>query len=169
MGAPCLLALPLFRRLATGPCPLAHSLLKPATLPQKAPYRVVPMYVLFFCLASFSHLHMLVQNNSRKKILASSFGTFWLSLALYCRFHYPSPASPRGNELVHLSTSRICIYTFPLGLILCMLLRILYISQSPMFVEPTYSGIFGLLLGLGFTTIIYREAMFAKPHIALTL
>lgn len=47
-----------------------------------------------------------------------------------------------------------------------MLLRILYISQSPMFVEPTYSGVFGILLGLGFTTIIYREAMFAKPHAA---
>ncbi|KAG5475411.1 hypothetical protein LSCM1_03525 [Leishmania martiniquensis] len=158
-GAPCLLRIAAFRRWATGPCIFARSWLKPSHVPIGLSYRTVPMYILFYALALLSHFHQLIARNAGMKILVSSAGPLFLSLALFTRFLYPSTVTLKrawseGNE-----DSRRIMMTLPLGLVLCMLLRVQHAGVSPFVTDPFYGGVYGILLGTLFTSIIYRHAM----------
>lgn len=162
LGVACLLRVGRFRRWARGPCFFARTLLKPAHPPIGTSNRVVPMYVFFYFCASLTHLHMLFTRNVGHKILGVAAGPLFLGLAIFTRTLYPGPTGKSAALLEDGEDMRRVVYAFPLGLIMVMLLRILYISQSPMYVEPLYSFVFGVLLGLGFTTIIYRHVMFGN-------
>ncbi|KAG5475935.1 hypothetical protein CUR178_03649 [Leishmania enriettii] len=159
LGSPCLLRIPAFRRWATGPCIFARTWLKPSHVPIGLSYRTVPMYILFYALASLVHFHHLVTRRPGMKILVISTGPFFLLLALFTRFLYPSTVTLKrtwseGNE-----DSRRMTMTVPLGLVLCMLLRVQHVGVSPFFTEPFYGAIYGILLGMFFTSVIYRHAM----------
>lgn len=161
-GAPCLLRVASIRRWATGPAPFARTLLKPSHLPAGMNYRVVPMHVAFYCAASFSHLHLLIQQSERQKLLGVAVGPLFLLPAIVIRYMYPCTARLRTAHTENNEDSRRMLYAFPLGLVYGMLQRICHISVSPMFVEPFYAGVFGIVFGLAFTTVLYRQAMFGN-------
>ncbi|GET89828.1 hypothetical protein, conserved [Leishmania tarentolae] len=159
LGAPCLLRITAFRRWATGPCTFAQTWLKPSHVPIGLSHCTTPMYVLFYALASFSHFHQVIRRKPVQKIFVVAVGPLLLSLALYTRFLYPSTAILRRSGAGSNDDSHRMIMTMPLGLVLCMLLRVQHVSLSPIFTDPFYGSIYGILLGLIFTTIIYRHAM----------
>ncbi|KPA81038.1 hypothetical protein ABB37_04407 [Leptomonas pyrrhocoris] len=162
IGIPCLLRIGKLRRWATGPCPFARTWLKPSHVPIGLSYRVVPMYVFFYAMSCLSHLHQVVLHDPGKKILVVAAGPLFLYMGLFTRFLYPSTvmlkrSSSEGNE-----DSRRMTMATPLGLVLCMLLRFLHVGVSPFYTVPFYGCIFGIVLGLTFTTVIYRHAMFGN-------
>jgi hypothetical protein len=162
IGVPCLLRTEKFRRWATGPCPFARTWLKPAHIPVGLSYRVVPMYVFFYAMACLTHLHQLVRHDPGKKILVVAIGPLFLYLGIFTRFLYPSSVTLKRSWMEGNEDSRRMIMTIPLGLVLCMLLRILHLSVSPFYAVPFYGSMFGIVLGLAFTTVIYRHAMFGN-------
>ncbi|KPI89858.1 hypothetical protein ABL78_1027 [Leptomonas seymouri] len=162
IGVPCLLRISRFRRWATGPCPFARTWLKPSHVPIGMSYRVVPMYVFFYAMSCLSHLHQLVLNDPGKKILVVATGPLFLYLGVFTRFLYPSTAMLKRSWTEGNEDSRRLNMATPLGLVLCMLLRILHVSVSPLYTSPFYGSIFGIVLGLSFTTVIYRHAMFGN-------
>lgn len=159
---PCLLRIRRFRRWATGSCPLARTLLKPSHVPVGLSHRVVPMYVFFYAVASLSHLQMLIVKSPEKKMFGIAVGLFFLSLAIWTRMLYPSSVTLRSAWMDYSEDSRRTIFAFPIGFVLCMLLRIGHLSVSPFFTEPFYAGVFGIVFGLASTTFIYRHAMFGN-------
>ncbi|CBZ28277.1 conserved hypothetical protein [Leishmania mexicana MHOM/GT/2001/U1103] len=159
LGAPCLLRIGAFRRWATGPCICARTWLRPSHVPIGLSYRTAPMYILFYALASIAHFHQVIRWNPGKRILVIAVGPLFLSLALYTRFLYPSTVTLKGALTAGNEDSRRMTMTLPLGLVLCMLLRVQHVGVSPFFTNPFYGSIYGILLGLIFTTIIYRHAM----------
>ncbi|SYZ67103.1 hypothetical_protein [Leishmania braziliensis MHOM/BR/75/M2904] len=53
--------------------------------------------------------------------------------------------------------------TVPPGLALRMLLRVYHASVPPFFTDPSHGNVCSILVGLGFTTDVYRRAMMANP------
>lgn len=162
IGAPCLLRIGKFRRWATGPAPFARTLLKPSHVPIGLSYRVVPMYVAFYAASCFTHLHQLVQHDAGTKILFVAVGPLFLYLGIFTRFLYPSTVMLKRSWMEGNEDSRRMTMSIPLGLVLCMLLRILHVSVSPVYTIPFYGSIFGMVLGFTFATVIYRHAMFGN-------
>lgn len=162
VATPCLLRIGKFRRWATGPCPFARTWLKPSHIPIGLSYRVVPMYILFYAMACLTHLHQLVRNDAGKKILVVALGPLFLYLGMFTRFLYPSTVTLKRSWLEGNEDSRRMTMAMPLGLVMCMLLRILHVSVSPFYTVPFYGCVFGIVLGLFFTTVIYRHAMFGN-------
>lgn len=160
LGSPLLLRFKSTRQWTLGPAPMARTLLKPSHPPIGGSHRVVPNYIFFYFIFSLSHLQQLITNDAGTKILGAAVGPCFLLLGTYARLLYPSTAMLRSTTVESNEVSRRLLYAFPMGMVLNMLLRILYVSVSPFYVDPTYGGVFGIGLGLGFTTIMYRHAMF---------
>ncbi|KEG13698.1 FGF receptor activating protein [Trypanosoma grayi] len=152
--SPVLLRFAAFRRWALGPAPFANTLLRGGP---NAGHRRAPMYVFFYFAAALSHFHIHVRNGERLKLLAVTVGPFFLSLATFCRYLYPTVTVSDTAE----DSCRL-LYSFPLGLVVTMLVRVLFITQEPVYTDPLYNGLFGVVIGIVSTTVIYRHVMFVK-------
>ncbi|EAN99055.1 hypothetical protein, conserved [Trypanosoma cruzi] len=152
--SPVLLKFAAFRRWALGSAPFIKSSLVGG---KGNSQQHVPMYLFFYLVASLSHVHVQVKNGERLKLLMTMIGPFFLSLAIFCRYLYPS-------SFVRDTSDDNCrmLYSFPLGLVVSMLVRILYISQDPVFTDAMYAGLFGIIFGITCTTILYRYVMFSE-------
>ncbi|KAH9593205.1 Frag1/DRAM/Sfk1 [Trypanosoma melophagium] len=152
--SPVLLQFKLFRRWALGYIPCMQSPKKSEGIMQSTQQRI-PMYILFYFLVSLSHFHMFVRHAERLKLLAVAVGPFFLSLATFCRYLYPCTFTNDTED-----ESRRLLYCFPLGLVCTMLVRVLFITQDPVFTHPLYSALFGIILGIVSTAFVYRQVMF---------
>ncbi|CAJ1029158.1 hypothetical protein Q4I32_005102 [Leishmania shawi] len=132
-------------------------------MPVGLSYRTLPMHILFFTLASLSHFHRLLRRNPGKKIRVVAMGPQLLLLAVCTLLLYPSTVTLNrlGAELNE--DSGRMMMTVPPGLTLRMLLRVYHASVPPFFTDPSYGNVCSILVGLGFTTDVYRRAMMANP------
>ncbi|RNF11097.1 FGF receptor activating protein [Trypanosoma rangeli] len=157
--SPVLLKFGSFRRFALGH---VSFLSPPQGGTKEGNQRGVPTYLFFYLIAALSHVHVYVKDSERLKQLMTTFGPFFLSLAIFSRYLYPA-ASVRDTS----DDNCRMLYSFPLGLVVSMLVRVLYLSQDPVFTDAVYAGLFGIVLGIACTTILYRHVMFSPEDLHL--
>jgi hypothetical protein len=130
-----------------------------------------PGYWWLYALTLLSLLSVDVTRDPYLKIVSTSVGTLFLSYGFFLRVFSTSstlagPAETSGESVntnnSHFSDAVRLLYALPLGLVVSMSLRYMYVSLDPLFADAFFNAIFGVALGLFNLVTLYRKAVYGE-------